>query len=266
MSLVQNGVIEDYIQRVTELSQSTQRIPTTSELEAIATELGIEPAEIQAAQKQSQDHYTRAQGYLRLKYWDDAIVELQEAIAFNPGQPEMLICLGQAHLGRWQQQHQKEDADQLHLRVKQCLSLQPDSEAALTLLTRFRKVQHHRTQLFATTGIFLGAICLGGLGFLFVQGGLPFVIQERSRLENLEQQLQQQRQQLDDFRQEQNQARDTLREDLQRQQQRDLVPYGDQLDRLQSQLDALQKQVQDYQNQSQQVPRPEPTTAIPPVP
>ncbi|MEB3228911.1 MAG: tetratricopeptide repeat protein [Synechocystis sp.] len=256
MSLVHNGVIEDYIQRVTELGQSTQRLPTASELEAIATELGIEPAEIQAAQRESQAHYTRAQGYMRLKYWDDAIAELREAIAFNPGQPEMLICLGQAHLGRWQQHHQQEDVDQLHLRVRQCLSLQPDSEAALTLLATFRKFQQNRTQLLATAGIFLGAILCGGLGFLFVRGGLPFVIQERSRLENLEQQLQQQRQQLDDLRQEQNQARDTLREELQRQQQRDLVPYGDRLNRLQSELNTLKKQVQDQQNQAPPIPLP----------
>ncbi len=84
MSLAPSNVIENYIQRVTELNQSTQRIPTATELERIATELGIDPLEIQAAQKQSQDHFTRAQGYIRLMYWDDAILELQEAIAFYP--------------------------------------------------------------------------------------------------------------------------------------------------------------------------------------
>ncbi|MBE9197203.1 hypothetical protein IQ219_18265, partial [Synechocystis sp. LEGE 06083] len=84
MALVHSGVIENYIQRVTELSQSTQRIPTSAELEAIAGELGIEPEEIKAAQKQATDHFTRAQGYMRLGYWDDAIAELDYAIAFNP--------------------------------------------------------------------------------------------------------------------------------------------------------------------------------------
>ncbi|MFM1841539.1 MAG: hypothetical protein RLZZ490_270 [Cyanobacteriota bacterium] len=266
MSLVQNGVIEDYIQRVTELSQSTQRIPTTSELEAIATELGIDPAEIQAAQKHSQDHYTRAQGYMRLKYWDDAIAELQEAIAFNPSQPEMLICLGQAHLGRWRQKHQKEDVEQLHLRVKQCLSIQPDSEGALNLLATFRQTRQNRAHIFMTTGVFMGAILLGGVGYLLVQGGLPFVIQERSRLENLEQKIEQQRQELDDLRRGQAQARDRLREELQRQQMRELVPYGDRLNRLQSELDALKQQVRDYQAQPRLMPRPEPTPMVSPSP
>jgi len=254
MSLVQNGVIEDYIQRVTELSQSTQRIPSASELEAIATELGIDPSEIQAAQKYSEDHYVRAQGYMRLKYWDDAIEELEEAIAFNPGQSEMLICLGQAHLGRWQQKHQKEDAEQLHLRVRQCLSLQPNSEEALNLLAVFRKARQNRTQMFATAGIFGAAMLLGGVGYLLFQGGLPFVIQERSRLETLEQKIQQQRQELNDLRQEQARARDTLREELQRQQMRELVPYGDRLNQLQSELNALKQQIRDAQTPPQTSP------------
>jgi DNA-directed RNA polymerase specialized sigma subunit len=73
---VSNNVIDNYIQRVTEWSQSSQRIPTTEELENIAAELGIEAEEIQAAQKQSHDHYIRAQGYMRLKHWDDAIAGL----------------------------------------------------------------------------------------------------------------------------------------------------------------------------------------------
>ena len=81
MSFLPSGVIDNYIQRVTELSQSTNRIPTNDELEKIAADLEIGPEEIQLTQKQSQDHYVRDQGYSRLKYWDDAIEELQEAIA-----------------------------------------------------------------------------------------------------------------------------------------------------------------------------------------
>ena len=266
MVLVQSGVIEDYIQRVTELSQSTQRIPTASELEAIATELGIDPSEIQAAQKHSQDHYTRAQGYMRLKCWDDAIAELQEAIAFNPSQPDMLICLGQAHLGRWQQKHQREDAEQLHLRVRQCLSIQPDSENALNLLATFRKMRQNRTQIFAAAGGFVAAILCGGFGYLLVRGELPFVIQERSSLENLEQKIQRQSQELDQLRREQAQARDTLREELQRQQMRELLPYGDRLNRLQTELDSLKQQVRDYQTAPRMVPRPDSTPMISPSP
>lgn len=260
MSLVQNGVIENYIQRVTELSQSSQRLPTARELEAIATELGIDPAEIQAAQKQSQDHFTRAQGYLRLKYWDDAIAELQEAIAFNPSQPEMLLCLGQAYLGRWQQKHQKDDAEQLRLRVHQCLSLQPDSEDALALLATFRKARQNRLQQFAALGIFLGAMLCGGLGFLVAQGGLPFVIQERARLEDLERQIDQQRQELDTLRQEQTQAREMLQEDLHRQQLEDFALYDNRLSQLQSELNALKQQLRSSQTS------PSPPSETPPAP
>ncbi|XTZ13119.1 MAG: hypothetical protein ACP8RL_05425 [cyanobacterium endosymbiont of Rhopalodia inflata] len=44
---IPSNVIENYIQRVTELSQSSQRIPTMGEVAKIAAELGIEPDEIE---------------------------------------------------------------------------------------------------------------------------------------------------------------------------------------------------------------------------
>ena len=51
MTSSSNSFIENYIQRVTELSQSSQRIPSVAELEKVATDLGISAEEIEAAQK-----------------------------------------------------------------------------------------------------------------------------------------------------------------------------------------------------------------------
>lgn len=52
-----NQAIENYIQRVTELTQLKQTIPTNEELLKIASELGISDGEIAIAQKQSQAHF-----------------------------------------------------------------------------------------------------------------------------------------------------------------------------------------------------------------
>lgn len=59
-----NQAIENYIQRVTELTQLKQTIPTNEELLKIASELGISDGEIAIAQKQSQAHFFTGSGLL----------------------------------------------------------------------------------------------------------------------------------------------------------------------------------------------------------
>ena len=73
-----NQAIETYIQRVTELTQVGNRVLSHDELLKIASELGISDSEIAVAQKQSQDHYIRAQGYFGLSHWDEAIEEFRQ--------------------------------------------------------------------------------------------------------------------------------------------------------------------------------------------
>jgi hypothetical protein len=246
MALAHSAVIEDYIQRVTELSQSTQRIPTVSELEAIATELGIEPEEIRAAQQQAADHFTRAQGYLRLNYWEDAITELQEAIAFSPSQPELLLFLARAHLGRWRQSHQKQDAEQLHLIIRQCLSLEPGCEDALNVLADFRHSQERRFRLLGAMVFFAGAILCGGFGYLLVQGGLLFVIEEKTRLENLEAVIERQNEELKILAGEQQALRRQLQTATDRQ-SLDSRHHGDRLEQMQSQIKVLEQKIKNLQ-------------------
>lgn len=265
MALVHSAVIEDYIQRVTELSQSTQRIPTTTELEAIAGELGIEPAEIEAAQKHAQDHFTRAQGYLRLGYWDDAIAELEEAIAFNPGRSELLLFSAMAHLGKWQKHHQKFDADQLHLRVKQCLSLKPDCEDALNLLADFRKGKQRYSRLLITGVLFLGAIFSGATGYLLFHGGLPFVIEEKARIENLEEMIQQQNGEIARLMGEQEAVRRQFQAEMDQQLRENRI-NGDRLNQLQSQLKALEEKVENYQTPPKLSPSPSDPSSPDPLP
>lgn len=184
---VSNNVISNYIQRVTEWSQSSQRIPTTEELENIAAELGIDPEEIQAAEKQSHDHYVRAQGYMRLKHWDDAIAELQEAVAFNPSNLDMLVSLASAHMGRWETRHNKEDEENIRLRIRQCLVIKPDCEEALNLLARLSHILKWRTRIFTAIGVGLGGICVGVGGVFLLGNALPSWWQKPSQLEVLEQ-------------------------------------------------------------------------------
>jgi tetratricopeptide (TPR) repeat protein len=165
---ISNYTIENYIQRVSELSQSGHQIPTNEELEKIAAELGISSEEIEIAQKQSQDHFLRAQGYFSLKYWDEAINELQEAVVFNPSNLELLNLLANAHLGRWHQKHRRDDELQIKTRIKQCLQIKPDHQESLQLLAKLDRSiqQHHQKKVLFTAlfSVFIGSI----IGYFFL--------------------------------------------------------------------------------------------------
>lgn len=164
---ISHYTIENYIQRVSELSQSGDKIPTNEELEKIAAELGISTEEIKIAQQESRDHFVRSQGYFNLKYWDEAINELQEAVVFNPSSLEMLNLLANAHLGRWQKKHDREDELQIKTRIKQCLQIKPDHQESLQLLAKLdqalKKHQHKQVFLLALLSIFCGSI----IGYFF---------------------------------------------------------------------------------------------------
>lgn len=237
MSLITSSAIETYIQRVTELSQSSKRIPTPTELEKIVTDLGITPEEIAKAEQESQDHYTRAQGYLRLKYWDDAILELQEAIAFNPSSAAMMLASAQAYFGRWQQHHKKEDVAQFHWQVKQCLEIQPDCEGALNLLEKFQKMRQQYRQRFIYGGVFFGAVILGIIGVLFSQQQLPYVLQKQSDLALLQQEIKALRQEQLNLREDLN----SLQENQAAKSQRDIELLKLKIRNLEKSLQELQK-------------------------
>jgi hypothetical protein len=66
-------LVNNYIKRITELRDKTDRIPTTEELKDIASELGITNSEINIAQELSKKSFTKGKNYLKIKEWDDAI-------------------------------------------------------------------------------------------------------------------------------------------------------------------------------------------------
>lgn len=160
---------------------------STEELEKIASDLGITAGEIETAQKQSQNHFIRAQGYFKLKHWDDAITELQEAIAFNPSNLEMLLLLANSHFGRWDQKHSKEDQEQIKFRIRQCLEIKPDHEESLKLIEKIDSelLKYQQIKLvFTSIGIVLIGVLIGFLGVNKINWN--FLSNQDSKLEVLE--------------------------------------------------------------------------------
>lgn len=186
ISLSSTNLIEVYIQKVTELSQSEKRIPTVEELTKIGSDLGISMEDIAAARKHSQDNFIRAQGYVNLKRWDDAISELQEAVAFNPSDTQMLIHLAKAHLGRWYDKHKHQDKEDVELRAKQCLMVQPESAEALSVLSQIDKGTKQYMRLRFGLLISLGLV-LGSIGYVFYgSNAVKNLFNEPSQIQELQ--------------------------------------------------------------------------------
>ncbi|HAC63881.1 MAG TPA: hypothetical protein DCF68_10170 [Cyanothece sp. UBA12306] len=253
---VSSSVIENYIQRVTELSQSSQRIPTTEELEQIASELGIEPEEIEAAQKQSHDHYIRAQGYMGLKHWDDAICELQEAVAFNPSNLDMLVTLASSYMGRWQEKHHPEDEKNIRFRIRQCLAIKPDCQEALNLLSKLSQSLKLRHRILTTIVLGLSGIVIGVGSFLWLSDVLPYILNKESKIEKLEQQFVDEIYQL---RQQQEEITDKILAIQQSNNQR----YQSDLNLMQSQINRLERQLTIWQRKILELEKTKPSKLTP---
>ncbi len=246
MTSFSNSFIDNYIQRITELSQSPQQIPSIAELEKLAADLGINPEEIEKAQKKSQDHFTRAQGYIRLKHWDDAIEELQEAITLSPCNEDLLLSLANAHLERWCQHHRRDDAENVRLRVKNCLALQPNSEEALNLLAKLDKARQQRTTFLVSLVISLGSLLtISSLLWLYPESfhySLSRLWHREDKLEQLEQRLLQEMQAL-------RQEQENLRQEVKSSQTRERLRYHNALNQLDESLNRLKKAQQTWQYQ-----------------
>lgn len=203
-----NSVIDNYIKRVTELSQSGQRTPTAEELEKIAAELGVSNYEIQLAQKECQDHFVRGQSYFSLKHWDDAIEQFHEALVFNPTNLDVLYYLALGHLGRWRQKNNRTDEEQIRLRIKQCLQIQPDHAESLRLLGILNKEIRTRKSIKLGLGIGLVALMSSIGGFFLLNDHFYNLSAERqAKFEELEGRI---AVQIDDLRQQQEELSDTV--------------------------------------------------------
>ncbi len=161
-------LVNNYIKRITELRDKTDRIPTTEELKDIASELGVTTSEINIAQELSKKSFIKGKNYLKIKEWDDAIVELTDAIIFNPSDFEMLICLGQSYLGNFRLTKNNEYLQKGKAIAKQCLEIDPDHQPAYALLSEFNKVlpQKEESTQAGCTGCISMIIGLTVLGWL----------------------------------------------------------------------------------------------------
>ena len=130
----QKSPLATYIQRVLALKEERAAALSEEELREVALEIGLTETDLAAVEAAAADHQLRGQGFLEHRRWDDAIRELEEAVAVSPNQVDRLHALAGAYSGRWQEGRDPDDRSRAELVARQCLELDPRHEASIEVL------------------------------------------------------------------------------------------------------------------------------------
>jgi tetratricopeptide (TPR) repeat protein len=97
--------LEAYIQKLLSIKDKLRE----DDLRSIAAEMGFTEHEWNLLQDECEDHLQRGEGFAQYENWDDAIVELNQALAINPLHHEVLDQLSIAHYRRYLERQRPND-------------------------------------------------------------------------------------------------------------------------------------------------------------
>lgn len=127
-----------HLERVMALSEANEGQLDAEDRRAIALELGIDEAQLEAARSSAQDCFVRGRGYAARSMWTDAIAELEEALALDPERMEIVTALAQAHLRRATDEDEEEHAAHAERFARYALQQDPDDAEAFGVLEALR--------------------------------------------------------------------------------------------------------------------------------
>ncbi|MGD1842967.1 MAG: tetratricopeptide repeat protein [Thermonemataceae bacterium] len=134
-----NKVSQAYIQKLLNIQKLNLEKPLSEEeMKEVAFGLGMSEEEWQAVQASFQSHLDKGEGYLRYENWEDAIVELEQAVIINPHHVGAMNLLAQGYLVRWQKEGNVEDALKAHYLSRRCLDIDAKHDASLRMITLLR--------------------------------------------------------------------------------------------------------------------------------
>jgi hypothetical protein len=193
--------------------------------------------------------------------------DLQEAVAFNPSNLDMLVSLGSAHMGRWQAHHRNEDENNIRLRIRQCLVIKPDCEEALNLLARLSETIKWRNRILTAIGVGLGGVFVGMSAVVLLGDGLSLPFQGPSKLDLLEQAFNEEVRSLQ--RQQEALAAEmtAIQQQNGQQNQRNLSFLQGRIKQLETRVKNLEKQIVqiEIEKPSKLTPRPSTSRSVPPL-
>lgn len=142
------------------------------ELKRIATDMGLTENDWQAIQKSFNESILRAKSYMQYKNYNDAILEIQQALPLNPYNLDAVFLLATLHKKKWDSQHSKDDKQKALDYANKCLQINPTYQKALQLIseikTRHLKSSPRKHVNNTTLLLIVGIIVLVGMAVLFM--------------------------------------------------------------------------------------------------
>jgi hypothetical protein len=132
--LAVNETLRGFVEAVERIRQQRSSLPDAQERRAIARDVGLSEADLDAAQAHGERQRVMGEGFVRHKLWDEAIRALGEAEVLLPEQIRVLQPLAEAHLQRWRARGEEGDRKRAEGLAKRCLTLDPGHEPSFALL------------------------------------------------------------------------------------------------------------------------------------
>jgi tetratricopeptide (TPR) repeat protein len=132
--------IEQFVAKILELQNAGfEKNLQESDLKTIADEMGISEMEWLSLMKIHDDHLTRGIAYLRYENSDDAIRELEQAVAIYPIHAQTLHYLALSYKHRWDKLHYPKDNEQALKYAQLCLEQTPTNEELIQLVSALKR-------------------------------------------------------------------------------------------------------------------------------
>lgn len=133
-----------FIHRIYEIKESRANIITQNDLKAAAKEMGVTDREWVQLQDLFSSHLARAIGYHKYKNWDDAILELDQALTINPFDSKTLFLTSSCYANKYYEEENKNDRELSIKFANKCLEINPLDEKSLQLLSSLKKEERQR--------------------------------------------------------------------------------------------------------------------------
>lgn len=170
----QEEILRNYLERVVALQNEQRHALQIDDLKGIAREIGMSDDDMLAADRAVEGYIERGLRHGLHGRWNDAIMELSDAVALNPANLRALYGLAAAYKEQWMASGNADDRLQAAQIARQCLQLYPDHDPSYVLLNELdssratTESRPGRPQRTLASGLVLIPFMIGLVALLWV--------------------------------------------------------------------------------------------------